>query len=143
MERERAQDFDQELLDLYDDYAHGRVDRREFARKAAAFAVGGITAEALLQRLSPNYALAQQVAPADDRIRAEYVTYESPKGGGRIKGLLARPKADGKYRFTRTTRNEASVELNFDDGTQRVICGSKSNRSSRKARYSNRKWQHQ
>jgi carboxymethylenebutenolidase len=94
MEREQARDFDQELLDLYDDYAHGRLGRREFARKAAAFAVGGVTAEALLERLSPNYALAQQVAPDDARIHAEYVTYESPKGGGKIKGLLARPKAD-------------------------------------------------
>ena len=54
MERERAQDFDQELLDLYDAYAHGRLDRREFARRAAVFAVGGVTAEALIQRLSPN-----------------------------------------------------------------------------------------
>ncbi len=95
MEREHAKDFDQELLDLYDDYAHGRVGRREFARRAAAFAVGGITAEALLARLSPNYALAQQVAPDDARIHAEYVTYESPKGGGKIRGLLARPKAEG------------------------------------------------
>lgn len=94
MDRERAQDFDQRLLDLYDDYAHGRLGRREFARRAAAFAVGGVTAEALLQRLSPNYALAQQVAPDDARIHAEYVTYESPKGGGAIRGLLARPKAD-------------------------------------------------
>ena len=63
MDRELAQDFDQELLDLYDDYAHGRLNRREFARRAAAFAVGGVTAEALLERLSPNYAVAQQVAP--------------------------------------------------------------------------------
>jgi len=95
--RERAQDFDQELLNLYDDYAHGRMDRREFARRAAAFAVGGITAEALIERLSPNYALAQQVAPGDARIHTEYVTYDSPKGGGKIKGLLARPK-DGEAR---------------------------------------------
>lgn len=94
MDRERAQDFDQRLLDLYDDYTHGRLGRREFARRAAAFAVGGVTAEALLQRLSPNYALAQQVAPDDARIHTEYVTYESPKGGGTIRGLLARPKAD-------------------------------------------------
>ncbi|WP_337176985.1 YghX family hydrolase [Paludisphaera sp.] len=94
MDRERARDFDQRLLDLYDDYAHGRLGRREFARRAAAFAVGGVTAEALLQRLSPNYALARQVAPDDARIHAEYVTYESPKGGGTIRGLLARPKAD-------------------------------------------------
>src|SRR3954471_74469 len=95
MERERAQDFDQELLDLYDAYTHGRLDRREFARRAATFAVGGVTAEALIQRLSPNYALAQQVKPDDPRIHAEFVTYESPKGGGKIKGLLARPKAEG------------------------------------------------
>jgi carboxymethylenebutenolidase len=94
MDRERAQDFDQELLDLYDDYAHGRMSRREFARRAAAFTVGGITAEALLARLSPNYALAQQVAPDDARIDAEAITYESPQGGGKIRGLLARPRSD-------------------------------------------------
>ena len=94
MERAQARDFDQGLLDLYDDYAHGRVSRREFARRAAVFAVGGITAEALLDRLSPNYALAQQVAPDDARIHTESVTYESSKGGGKIRGLLARPKAD-------------------------------------------------
>jgi carboxymethylenebutenolidase len=94
MERERAQDFDQRLLDLYDDYVHGRLSRREFARKAATFAVGGITAEALLERLSPNYALAQQVAPDDARIHAETFPYESPRGGGKMKGLLARPRAD-------------------------------------------------
>jgi carboxymethylenebutenolidase len=94
MDRERAQDFDQELLDLYDDYAHGRMSRREFARRAAAFTVGGITAEALLARLSPNYALAQQVAPDDARIDAETITYESSQGGGKIRGLLARPRSD-------------------------------------------------
>jgi carboxymethylenebutenolidase len=94
MDREQAKDFDQRLLDLYDDYAHGRLNRREFARKAAAFAVGGVTAEALLERLSPNYALAQQVAPDDARIHAETITYESPRGGGKMKGLLARPRAD-------------------------------------------------
>src|SRR3954465_12273574 len=94
MDRERAQDFDQELLDLYDDYAHGRLSRRDFARRAAAFALGGLSAEALLERLSPNYALAQQVAPDDARIHAETITYESPRGGGKMKGLLARPRVD-------------------------------------------------
>ena len=94
MNRERAQDFDQGLLDLYDEYAHGRLSRRDFARRAATFAVGGITAEALLERLSPNYALAQQVKPDDARIKTETITYESPKGGGKMVGLLARPKAE-------------------------------------------------
>jgi len=120
MEREQAKDFDQELLDLYDDYAHGRVDRREFARRAAAFAVGGITAEALLQRLSPNYALAQQVAPGDERIRAEYVTYESPKGGGKIKGLLARPKADGKYPAVLVIHENRGLNPYIEDVARRL-----------------------
>ena len=98
MDRERAQDFDQELLDLYDDYAHGRLSRRDFASRAAAFTVGGITADALLERLSPNYALAQQVMPDDARIKTETITFESPKGGGKMQGLLARPKAeDAKF----------------------------------------------
>lgn len=120
MERERAQDFDQELLDLYDDYAHGRMDRREFARKAAAFAVGGITAEVLLQRLSPNYALAQQVAPGDERIRTEYVTYESPKGGGKIKGLLARPRADGKYPAVLVIHENRGLNPYIEDVARRL-----------------------
>src|SRR3954470_12488125 len=98
MDREQAKDFDQKLLDLYDDYAHGRLSRRDFGLRAARFAVAGVTAEALLARLSPNYALAQQVAPDDARIVAETITYESPRGGGKMKGLLARPKAeDAKF----------------------------------------------
>src|SRR3954451_16562620 len=91
MEREQARDFDQELLNLYDDYAHGRLSPREFARKAAAFAVGGVIAEALLERLSPNYALAQQVAPDDARIHTEDLAPQrrapAPRGGGPIRGV--------------------------------------------------------
>ena len=121
MERERAQDFDQELLDLYDDYAHGRVDRREFIRRASAFAVAGVTAEALLQRLSPNYALAQQVAPGDARIHAEYVTYESPKGGGKIKGLLARPKAeDAKFPAVLVIHENRGLNPYIEDVARRL-----------------------
>lgn len=91
MNRPPATDFDQELLDLYDDYAHGRVERRDFMQRAAKFAVGGLTAEVLLARLTPNYAWAQQVAPDDPAIVAEYIEYDSPQGGGKIRGLLARP----------------------------------------------------
>jgi carboxymethylenebutenolidase len=121
MERERAQDFDQELLDFYDDYAHGRVDRRDFIRRASAFAVAGVTAEALLHRLSPNYALAQQVAPGDERIRAEYVTYESPKGGGKIKGLLARPKAeDAKFPAVLVIHENRGLNPYIEDVARRL-----------------------
>ena len=75
-----ATDFDQELLDLYDEYVHGQTDRRGFLNRAAKFAVGGVTAAALLDSLKPNYALAQQIATDDERISAEYIEYPSPEG---------------------------------------------------------------
>lgn len=91
MDRKNPSDFDQELLDLYDDYAHSRIDRRGFLDRASKFAIGGLTAAGILDALSPNYAWAQQVAKDDARIKTEVADYDSPKGGGKIKGLLARP----------------------------------------------------
>ena len=91
MARLTARDFDQELLDLYDTYAHGRIDRRQFLDRAARFALGGLTAAALLDQLSPRYALAQQVKPDDAAIAATTVTYPSPHGTGEIRGYLVKP----------------------------------------------------
>ena len=91
MERGKARDFDQELLDLYDGYAHGLIERRAFLERAAKFAVGGITATALLDALSPNYALAKQVEENDPRIKGGFIGYASPKGHGTIRGYLVRP----------------------------------------------------
>ncbi len=91
MERRKASDFDQELLDLYDSYAHGLIERREFLNKAAKFAVGGMAATALLESLSPNYALANQVEKDDPRIKAAFVDYASPDGHGTVRGYLVRP----------------------------------------------------
>ena len=88
MERRHAADFDQQLLNLYDDYAHGRISRRGFLHGAARFsAAAGVTAEALLASLSPNYAWAQQVAANDPRLKTEYVEYASPKGAGKMPRL--------------------------------------------------------
>ncbi|MFO1450414.1 MAG: dienelactone hydrolase family protein [Opitutaceae bacterium] len=86
-----AQDFDQELLDLYDYYAHGRIDRRTFIDRAGKYAVGGLTAAALLEMMSPQYAFAAQVPKDDARVTSETVTYRSPEGHGEMRGLLARP----------------------------------------------------
>ena len=91
MKRKQASDYDQELLDLYDAYAHGRIGRRGFLRGAAKFAVGGLTAEALLAGLSPNYIWAQQVGKDDPRLRTEFLEYASPKGAGTMRGYLALP----------------------------------------------------
>jgi len=83
MTRLTAKDFAPELLELYDYYAHGKINRREFLDRAALFTLGGLTASALLAALSPNYALAEQVEFTDPDIIAEYVTYPSPKEIGR------------------------------------------------------------
>ncbi|MBU2992974.1 YghX family hydrolase [Octadecabacter sp. 1_MG-2023] len=91
MTRMTAKDFDQELLDLYDFYAHGKITKREFLNRAGKFAVGGVTAVALLNMMSPNYALAQQVSFTDEDIFPEYITYPSPNGTGDVRGYLVKP----------------------------------------------------
>ncbi|WP_394177670.1 YghX family hydrolase [Yoonia maritima] len=91
MTRMTAKDFDQGLLDLYDFYAHGKITKREFLDKAGKYAVGGVTAVALLGMLSPNYAYAEQVSFNDPDIHADYITYPSPNGTGDVRGYLVRP----------------------------------------------------
>ncbi|MBD0415108.1 YghX family hydrolase [Oryzicola mucosus] len=93
MTRMTAKDFPQELLELYDYYAHGKITKREFLDRAGKYAVGGLTAAAILGSMSPNYALAQQVEFTDPDILAEYITYPSPNGNGDVRGYLVRPKA--------------------------------------------------
>ncbi len=95
MERKQASDFDQELLDLYDDFVHGQIDRREFLDKAAMYAVGGVTATALVKSLLPQYALAQQVDPNDPSIKTENIEYSAPNGYGSVRGSLTRPAGGG------------------------------------------------
>lgn len=89
--RMTAKDFDQELLDLYDFYAHGKITKRQFLDRAGKFAVGGVTAMALLSMLSPNYAMATQVQFTDPDIDPEYITYPSPNGHGEVRGYLVKP----------------------------------------------------
>jgi carboxymethylenebutenolidase len=89
--RMTAKDFDQELLELYDYYAHGRITKREFLDRAGKFAVGGLTAAALLNMMSPNYALAEQVSFNDPDILPEYIMYPSPNGHGEVRGYLVKP----------------------------------------------------
>jgi carboxymethylenebutenolidase len=97
MERKKASDFPQEVLNLFDGYVHGTMSRRDFLDGAAKFAIGGFTAAAMLESLKPNFALAQQVAKDDARIKAEYLTYPSPQGSGTMRGYFARPaNASGK-----------------------------------------------
>src|SRR5204863_6132769 len=91
MERKKAADFRQELLDEFHLYVHGDIGRRTFLDRAGKYAVGGLTAAAILDMLKPNYACAEQVPKDDKRIKAEYATVPSPQGNGSIKGYLVRP----------------------------------------------------
>jgi len=94
MKEIKKEDIKQEVFDLYDDYAHNRIERRLFLDKLSTYAVGGITVASLLSFISPNYHIVQ--IPANDpRLKSDYINYDSPKGGGSIKGLLSLP-ADAK-----------------------------------------------
>jgi len=97
MERKKASDYPQELLDLFHEYQHGDMSRRDFIDRCGRFTVGGMTAMAIFESLKPNYAWAQQVPKTDARIKADYETVQSPEGNGSIKGYFARPaNASGK-----------------------------------------------
>jgi len=97
MERKRASEYPQELLDLFHEYQHGDITRREFLDRAKTFGVGGLTVMAIWESLKPNYAWAEQIPKDDIRIAVGYETVQSPEGNGSIKGYFARPaNASGK-----------------------------------------------
>jgi carboxymethylenebutenolidase len=97
MKEIRKEEISQEVFDLYDDYAHNRIDRRQFLNKLSAYAIGGLTVASLLSFIMPNYQETLQIQPDDSRLKSDYITYNSPSGGGEIKGLLSRPvDAEGK-----------------------------------------------
>ena len=87
----KKEDIKQEVFDLYDDYAHNRINRRDFMQKLSIYAVGGLTVTSLMSFLMPDYKNTLQVAKDDPRIKSEYINYNSPKGGGNIKALLSMP----------------------------------------------------
>jgi carboxymethylenebutenolidase len=95
MDRKKASDFPPPVLQLFDGYIHGMISRREFLDRATKYAVGGFTAAAMLESLTPNYALAQQVPKDDVRIKAEYSSYPSPEGSGTMRGYFVRPASSG------------------------------------------------
>ena len=121
MTRMTAKDFDQELLELYDYYAHGKISKREFLDRAGKWAVGGVTAVMLLNMLAPNYALAQQVAADDAGIVAERVTYASPNGHGTVNGYMVRPAGvAGKLPAVLVVHENRGLNPYIEDVARRV-----------------------
>jgi carboxymethylenebutenolidase len=120
MERKKASDFPQELLNLFDGYVHGRMSRRDFLDGAQKFAIGGVTAAGLLQMLKPNYAWAIQVPPDDARIKASVETVASPNGNGAIKGYFVRPAQGDKWPAVLVIHENRGLNPYIEDVARRL-----------------------
>jgi carboxymethylenebutenolidase len=120
MERRKASDFPQELLDMFHLYVHGDIDRRQFLDGVGKFAVGGLTATGILEMLRPNYAWAQQVPANDKRIVTEYATVPSPQGNGSIRGLLVKPAVAGKYPAVLVVHENRGLNPYIEDVARRL-----------------------
>ncbi|HVA95386.1 MAG TPA: YghX family hydrolase [Candidatus Dormibacteraeota bacterium] len=121
MERKKASEFDQELLNLFDKYVHGGISRRDFMDGARKFAVGGLTATAIFEALSPNYAFAEQVPKDDKRLKTEYITFQSPQGYGKIRAYLARPAdAAGKLPGVLVVHENRGLNPYIEDVARRL-----------------------
>lgn len=121
MTRMTAKDFPQELLELYDFYAHGQITKRQFLDRAGKFAIGSVTALALLDMLSPDYALAEQVSFNDPDILPDYITYASPQGHGEVRGYLVRPAAaEGKLPAVLVVHENRGLNPYIEDVARRL-----------------------
>lgn len=121
MKEIKKEDIKQEVFDLYDDYAHNRVDRRDFIQKLSTYAVGGITVASLMSFLMPNYIDAIQIQGNDPRLKSEYITYNSPKGGKTIKALLSKPvDAKGKLGGIVVVHENRGLNPHIEDVARRA-----------------------
>ena len=120
MERKTANEYPQELLDLFHEYQHGDMDRRSFMSHLTRFAVGGLTAAAIFESLTPNYAWAQTVNPADKDLKVGYETIQSPDGNGTIKGYLARPAKGKKFPAVLVIHENRGLNPYIEDVARRL-----------------------
>ncbi|MGI8560771.1 MAG: dienelactone hydrolase family protein [Luteimonas sp.] len=119
--RSRASDFDPEVLQLFDQYVHGAIDRRGFLTGAARFAVGAAGAAGLLAALAPNFAAAQQVSPEDKRLSTAFVEFPSPKGYGTGRGSLVKPAAaKGPLPLVLVAHENRGLNPHIEDITRRL-----------------------
>ena len=121
MQRMKASDFPQEVLNLFDRYVHGGIDRREFIDRASKYAVGGMTAAAMFEALRPNFLLGEQIKATDSRIKGEEATCPSPQGNGTVKGYLVRPaNATGKLPAILVVHENRGLNPHIRDITRRL-----------------------
>jgi carboxymethylenebutenolidase len=121
MPRLTAADFDQGLLDLFDQYVHGGIDRRTFLEGAGRYGAGGVTGAMLLDRLSPAFAAAQQVKPDDVRIKCTRISYPSPHGNATTSGYLVKPaNVHGKLPGLLVVHENRGLNPHIEDITRRI-----------------------
>lgn len=118
--RKTASDFHPEVLNIFDQYVHGDISRRDFLQSAAKFAVG-VSALSLLDSLNPKFAEAQQIATDDSRIKTAYVEYPSPTGYGKVRGYLVQPaKAKGKLPVVLVVHENRGLNPHIEDIARRL-----------------------
>jgi len=111
-------EIDERIFDLYDEYCHGGIDRREFLRRASVLTVGGF---AMAQALLPRYASAQMVSFTDERIRPRYTTYPSPGGNsGEMRGYLVQPAGDGPFPAVLVVHENRGLNPHIEDVARRT-----------------------
>lgn len=120
MERKTADEYPQELLDLFHEWQHGEIDRRTFFSGLGKFAVGGLTVAAIVHSLTPNYAWAQTVLPDDKDIKVGYETVASPKGNGSIKGYFAKPSKGKKFATVLVIHENRGLNPYIEDVARRL-----------------------
>ncbi len=120
----RKDRIDGRVFDLYDDYCHGYIDRREFFQRASALTIGGVSALAMAESLLPDYAEAQEVSFTDERIKARYVTYPSPGGNsGEMRGYLVAPAGDGPFPAVLVIHENRGLNPYIEDVARRAAVG--------------------
>ncbi|CAN5368684.1 dienelactone hydrolase family protein [soil metagenome] len=120
MERKTADEYPQELLDLFHEWQHGNIDRRSFLSGVGKFAVGGLTVAAIFESLTPNYAWAQTVPKDDKDLTVGYETVQSPNGNGTIKGYLARPAKGKKFATVLVIHENRGLNPYIEDVARRL-----------------------
>ncbi len=114
-------EIDRRVFDLYDEYCHGRIDRREFLQRAGALTIGGVSALAMAQALLPRYALAQTISFTDQRIKARYVSYPSPGGtSGTMRGYLVQPNGPGPFPVVLVIHENRGLNPYIEDVARRA-----------------------
>lgn len=117
----KKEDIKQEVFDLYDDYAHNRIERREFVQKLSNYAVGGVTVASLMSFLMPDYKAAIQTQASDPKLKTEYINYQSPKTGKTIKAQLSKPSdAKGKLAGIVVIHENRGLNPHIEDVARRA-----------------------